>query len=776
MKAFLRVLVLGLPLLALPAQAPVDPQVQAQLREALVEDLGRWIPRLMQEHGLPAVCIAAIDEPGGDARPWSMATGFGLADPAGTAASAGTVHRVASISKLFTATACMVLVERGQLDLDAPVTRYLPDFAPRGPGAGQITLRHLLSHQAGLVRESPVGHYFDASDPGLLATVQSLNDTELVYRPGQRFKYSNPGPGVVGAVIAKVTGKSFEDAVRELVLAPLHLHDSDFAARPDLVARTAAGIMWTPDGRAIPTPDFPFGYGPAANLRSTVADLTGFARSWFPHTSRRVLTPESQAAMWRVPFAPPDRTTGCALGFFVGELDGHRQVEHGGAVYGFASQLAALPEVGLAVAVVTTVDFTNAISEAIAERTLRGLLRARQGKGIEPVVPPQPVGAERARALAGRYADARGWLDLLARGEELYLDPSAGQRMRLRQRGDELVADDRTSLSRTLQVLDDGKAVRYRGRTMQRQPDVAPAPCPPDLLPLLGEYGWDFDVLVVFEDQGRLCVLIEWVERAVLEPLGPDRFRFGDGTMYSGDLVVFERDGQGVLTGVRVGGTLFPHRPWPQGPFRIEPVGPVAEVRAALPKAEPPATADAREPELVDLAAAVPGVKLEVRYATADNFLGVAVYEHAVARMQAPAAAALARVQAALKEKGYGLLVFDAYRPWSVTRLFWAATPEHLHHFVADPSKGSRHNRGCAVDLTLVELGSGKVVDMPSGFDEFTVRAYPDWPGGTSRERWHRELLRQAMAAEGFSVYEHEWWHFDFAGWERWPVLDIPLK
>ena len=143
--------------------------------------------------------------------------------------------------------------------------------------------------------------------------------------------------------------------------------------------------------------------------------------------------------------------------------------------------------------------------------------------------------------------------------------------------------------------------------------------------------------------------------------------------------------------------------------------------------------------------------------------------------LQRPAAEALVRVHQALAAQGFGLHVFDAYRPWSVTKVFFDATPDAQRHFVADPAKGSRHNRGCAVDLTLFDRATGKVVEMPSGFDEFTPRAYPDYPGGTSRQRHLREVLRRAMEAEGFTVYEHEWWHFDHAAWQGYGIGNQPL-
>jgi len=138
--------------------------------------------------------------------------------------------------------------------------------------------------------------------------------------------------------------------------------------------------------------------------------------------------------------------------------------------------------------------------------------------------------------------------------------------------------------------------------------------------------------------------------------------------------------------------------------------------------------------------------------------------------LQKPAAEALVRVHRALKKRGYGLLIHDGYRPWSVTKMFFDATPEDLRIFVADPAQGSRHNRGCAVDLTLYDLKSGKPIEMTGGYDEMSDRSYPDYLGGTSLQRWHRDLLRRAMQAEGFTVYEAEWWHFDYKDWQKYPI------
>jgi len=144
--------------------------------------------------------------------------------------------------------------------------------------------------------------------------------------------------------------------------------------------------------------------------------------------------------------------------------------------------------------------------------------------------------------------------------------------------------------------------------------------------------------------------------------------------------------------------------------------------------------------------------------------------------MQRPAAEAVARAAQALNAKGFGLLIHDAYRPWAVTKMFWEATPPEQRVFVADPSQGSRHNRGCAVDLTLYDLEKGRPIEMVGGYDEMTDRSYPDYLGGTSLQRWHRDLLRQAMEKHGFKVYEAEWWHFDFHEWRQYPILNLRFE
>jgi D-alanyl-D-alanine dipeptidase len=185
-----------------------------------------------------------------------------------------------------------------------------------------------------------------------------------------------------------------------------------------------------------------------------------------------------------------------------------------------------------------------------------------------------------------------------------------------------------------------------------------------------------------------------------------------------------------------------------------------------------------RESDLVEITKVDPTIRLDIRYASTNNFMHRPMYRQAKAFLQRPAAEALVRAHRSLKAKGYGIVVFDAYRPWSVTKLFWdsASEEERRIEFVANPQKGSRHNRGCAVDISLFDIATGAEVKMPSDYDEFSKRAYPDYTGGSAEETASRDLLRAAMEAQGFTVYPAEWWHFDYKDWKEYRIMDIPFE
>lgn len=179
------------------------------------------------------------------------------------------------------------------------------------------------------------------------------------------------------------------------------------------------------------------------------------------------------------------------------------------------------------------------------------------------------------------------------------------------------------------------------------------------------------------------------------------------------------------------------------------------------------------QPELIELVKVIPDIALDIRYATPNNFTGKTVYPVARCFLIKDAALALAKVQADLRTQGFGLKVFDGYRPLSVQRAFWAILPDP--RYVADPAKGSRHNRGYAVDLTLVDA-NGHDVPMPTEYDDFTERAHRDYMDLPQEAIANRAVLEKAMARHGFIPFPTEWWHFDYHGYEDKPNLDVPLE
>jgi D-alanyl-D-alanine dipeptidase len=180
-----------------------------------------------------------------------------------------------------------------------------------------------------------------------------------------------------------------------------------------------------------------------------------------------------------------------------------------------------------------------------------------------------------------------------------------------------------------------------------------------------------------------------------------------------------------------------------------------------------------KEQRLVDLAAAIPSLRMDIKYASTDNFTGEQLYPQPRAYLRQPAAEALRAAQQALSEKGLGICIFDAYRPYSVTLKLW----EYLRdeRYVAAPWTGSRHNRGCAVDMTLVDLASGETLAMPTGYDDFSERAghhYTDLPETVLH---NRKVLVSVMRKHGFAPLPSEWWHYDFNGWENYALLNLPF-
>lgn len=758
MRGLLTTLVLAS---GLPTAVAAQDSVAASERYAPVAAmLHRFITREMADKNLPAVSIVLVDS-----QQIVWAQGFGLARPGDSlAASAASIYRVGSVSKLFTDIALMRLVEQGRLDLDAPITPYVPDFHPTNRFGGVITLRELMTHHSGLVREPPVGSYFDSTAPPLPAIVASLSSTSLVYAPGTRYKYSNAALQTVGLALERAAGQPFPQYMQDSVLDPLGMtHSAFFEPRPDQVSQVATAVMWASDGRRFPAPTF-HRNAPSGSLYTSMADLGQFLVALFAD-SNPVIRRATLERMW----------ADSGLGFFVSRFDGHPRVGHDGSIYGFATTFAALPDDRLGVAVVTTLDGANVVTDRIADAALRGLLALRSGLPIPDPAVTDPVPATLARRIAGHYGNGTRTVDLLERAGDLLLsrDGSAVP-ARLRASGDSLTFDDAQTFGGAVRLLDDRIVVN--GDTFARLLELAPPAAPARWNRFFGEFGWGYETLFIYERGGRLHALIEWLEDDALTPVSDTAFAFPDASMYAGERVTFQGAKRGRATAAIAGAVAFARRdigPAGGGQLHVTPLRPVPEILVESQALTPPAESGSfRAPDLVDLQGLDGTIKLDIRYATTNNFLGSVFYASPRAFLQRPAALALLRAHQRLRELGYGILIHDGYRPWYVTKTFWEATPPGQRWMVANPVRGSRHNRGCAVDLTIYDLRTGEPLDMGGTYDEATERSFPDYPVATDLERWNRELLRQVMESEGFTRNVDEWWHFDYRDWRAYPILN----
>jgi CubicO group peptidase (beta-lactamase class C family) len=555
-------LVMALVLLATnPARAHERPDLEAAKKryaEIVAAELDRKI--------LPGVSIAWIVD--GQV---VHAVGYGQADALrGVAATADTIYRAGSISKLFNAVAAVQLVEQGKLDLDAPIEKALAEFRIVVPfdNAAAITARQLLCHRSGMIREAPVGGYLDPSQPTVAATVASVAACVLVNPPNTKTRYSNVGPTIVGRALEVQTGLPYAEYQQRYVLGPLGMTSSAWRMSDALRPRLARGLMRVARGGGYvfePAPEFELGTIPAGNLYTTANDLARFASFMMGGTSPAeptspILTQSSLEKMY-VPQLTGE-PTGFGLGFSVGRYREHKTVQHNGAVYGFSTSLVVLPEEKIGAIVLSNADIAGAGVKRLSEAALDLLLQAVRGEAIGR--PPQPVdlSSEALAELAGEYESTSYWARLTIDGKTLGGEFS-GQPIAL------------TSVA-PLKFLADGRimagspfvferaAGRVTGFTAAGQhfariePGTTPRP-PAACQPLVGSYGESFIPLVISIRHGHLYATVENEYDYRLAPLNRVTFNLPPG-MYADEQVVFQTDASGKIAGVVMANMYLPRR------------------------------------------------------------------------------------------------------------------------------------------------------------------------------------------------------------------------
>jgi CubicO group peptidase (beta-lactamase class C family) len=538
---------------------PPDLPLRAQYRDAaVVRELSTAANESVGAGNMSGVSLALVDD-----QETVVAAGFGWADKRRRVpASAETVYRVGSISKLFTAIAAMQLAEQGRLDIDAPVGPFVPEFSVVSPfkEPAPVTLRQLMCHRSGVIREAPVGSYFDPTEPGARATVRSLAGSVLVHPPGTVTKYSNSGVTVVGRAVEETAGMPFERYQAAHVLGPLGMTHSAWRLDASVKSRLAKGYLAVArEGggfREIEAPQFEFGILPAGNLYSTVGDLARFISCLFAEARTSggpILRPETLREMWTVQLSR--QTNGFGLGFSLGNHRGFRTVSHSGAVYGFSSWLTAIPELKLGVVVLNNDDIASA-GRTLADLALDLMIEARQGLARPPLRSFAELPAEALAAFAGEYESESYWAELTP-GTKALNGVLSGQPVSLRP----VSATNFLASGRTInlgEVVFDANAeqgivgFQALGQRFQRVAPGGAPPIPSAWQRFLGSYGPDFIPLIVTTRHGHLYAMTENMYDYRLTPLNLTVFKLPPG-LYVDEQLVFHTDRRGRATSVSLG-------------------------------------------------------------------------------------------------------------------------------------------------------------------------------------------------------------------------------
>lgn len=527
---------------------------------AFAADYGQAIRELsnaaeseVREGRITGATIALVDD-----QQIVFVRGFGFADKKRRIpARPDTIYRAGSISKLFTAVATMQLVEQGRLDLDSPVTRYLPNFSVIVPfdNAKPITLRQLMSHRSGMVREAPVGGYFDDSEPGMDKTVASLASCALTYPPTTRTKYSNSGVTTVGKVVEQISGTPFPIYQQKQLLAPLGMSSSAFLRNATIRRKLATGYLPVANGaggfREIDAPVFEFGILAAGNLYTTAEDLSRFISFLFADGragGQQLLRSQTLAEMF-TPQLTSD-TNGFGLGFSIGHFRGRKTVNHMGAVYGFTSILTAIPSEKIGVVVLCNDDIAIGPVRRLNAAALDLMFSAKTGEAATKRQAALAVNADQLRNFVGSYESQSYWAQIDGKGAELIANIS-GQKLALTPTAAlKFEGNGRVAYNAPF-IFERDSSGKITGFSSFEQNfhRIDPGRLPTaheSWKPFLGAYGPAFIPLIISAKFGHLYATTENEFDYRLTPINGSVFQMPPG-MYEGEQIVFQPNRHGKV-------------------------------------------------------------------------------------------------------------------------------------------------------------------------------------------------------------------------------------
>lgn len=627
--------------------------------------------------------------------------------------SSTSVYRIASMTKSFAAMGILVLRDAGKLQLDDPVSKYIPEINhihPLTDDSPPITIRHLLSHTAGFPEDNPwADRQLQKTDEEFLEFLKK--GTSLSNTPGMGFEYSNLGFAMLGVIITRVSGEHYEQFIRKHIFQPLGMNHTYWEYEEAPANKLVHGYRLE-NGKWVKQEMLHSGaYGVMGGLLTTIEDFAkymNFHLAAWPARSggdtlflKRSTIREMHLPSHLSSFLPAATRPGgipCprvgSYNFGLGwskDCRGIEQIAHSGGLPGFGTQWTMLPQYG--VAVVCFANLTYSGVTALNTRIVDTLLSLANLKPL--TLQPSAILEQRKKELMALLPD---WKNAAASGifavnffDDYFIDSLRKQCTALFKKA--------------------GKVIGVSAM----QPDNE----------LRGNF-------VIECEKASLLV------RFTLSPEDPALIQYFSIRELSNE----------------------------KGKYGLSTLSSLQQYKQYI--AQHPAA------ELVNLEKFIPGIKLDIRYAQSNNLMKRPVYKTAAAYLSRPAAEALKRIQEELKPMGYGLKVFDGYRPYAVTITFYESVRDSV--FAASPYTGSRHNRGCAVDLTLIDLATGKELDMPTPYDSFTKEASAYHTPLPPQVLKNRELLQRVMLKHGFHILPSEWWHFDYGGWDNFPVFDIQFE
>lgn len=641
---------------------------------------------------------------------------FGYSDVENkVAATNQSVFRIASMTKSFAGMAILKLRDEGKLQLDDPVRKFIPEMdsiTPLTDDAAPITIRQLLTHTAGFPQDDPW------ADRQLSITDNSFTDfikknVSLSSPPGIQYEYSNLGFTLLGTIISSVSGKHYESYIQEKILDPLGMKNTywEYNKVPD--HQLAKGYRWETEGWQPQEMLHSGAYGIMGGLMTSIDDFAKYM--------------QLHMAAW------PARSGGDSLLMKRSSL---REMHFPGSIINLNPRFKTPDDDECARA--TSYNF--------------GLSWARDCKGVIQI-----------SHTGGLPGFGSNWiflpeynLGIVAFTNHTYKGPAL---LNIQVLNTLLAAADLQPRKNTPAPI-----------ILQRQKELL------SLLPdwnnaeTSGYFAVNFfkdlfidslrhDAQTLFKKAGRIIRVKEIIPQNQLR----------------GSFII-----EGEHTDIAVWFSLSPQNPALIQDYKIREQSKNSHREKyglqTISSVEEYNTLVQKDPgqELVALSAYIPGIQLDIRYATTNNFTGKPLYNSPGAFLRKPVAEALKKVQQELNKKGLGLKIYDAYRPYDVTVQFYEMYRDSV--FVASPFNGSRHNRGCTVDLSVIDLKTGKELPMPTPFDDFTEKAHINYSRLPAAIIKNRTLLKTVMHKYGFQVYADEWWHYDHETWRQYPVMDIPFE